>query len=248
MKHRSFPTFMFCIIRIIRWRHFWLIKPRLRQALRMSETQCTDTDEQCKNMLLIINYLVSSFSVQDNGWINHRALMEKYAPTARRDKQALLYFWFNLFLKLCYSISSLFQEMDTWTKTTFIFHFCDVWVKAELKKAFLSESSSNAFPPCDKSVASPCSYWCTVSAGDWLVHQYRTPIDYTPIDFYVIGNSAARLLSDVPDNTTRLEHLSFTNLLLSMSHLTSHNLPTVKSSLDGYMQIQDATCPVKYMH
>lgn len=46
-----------------------------------------------------------------------------------------------------------------------------------------------------------------------LAYQYRTPIDCTPIDSGVIANSAARLLSDVPDNTTRPEHSSFTDLI-----------------------------------
>lgn len=45
----------------------------------------------------------------------------------------------------------------------------------------------------------------------WLLRRYRTPIDYTPIDLCVIVNSVARSLCDVPDNTTRPEHLSFTN-------------------------------------
>lgn len=45
----------------------------------------------------------------------------------------------------------------------------------------------------------------------WLLRRYGTPIDYTPIDLCVIVNSAARSLCDVPDNTTRPEHLSFTN-------------------------------------
>lgn len=48
-------------------------------------------------------------------------------------------------------------------------------------------------------------------------YQYRTPIDYTPIDSGVIANSAARLLGDVPDNTTRPEHPSFTDLFLHPS-------------------------------
>lgn len=47
----------------------------------------------------------------------------------------------------------------------------------------------------------------------WPLYQYRTPIDYTPIDSGVIANSAARLLGDVPDNTTRAAHPSFTNLI-----------------------------------
>ncbi len=75
-----------------------------------------------------------------------------------------------------------------------------------------------------------------------LVCQYRAPIDYTPIDLYVIGNSAARLFGDVPDNTAELEHLSFTNLSLNLSRLTYRNLITAQSLLDGYMQIQEATC------
>lgn len=41
--------------------------------------------------------------------------------------------------------------------------------------------------------------------------RYGTPIDYTPIDLRVILNSAARLPCDVPDNTTRPEHLSYAN-------------------------------------
>lgn len=75
--------------------------------------------------------------------------------------------------------------------------------------------------------ALPCSEQFRRSAEDgWpgLAYQYRTPIDCTPIDSGVIANSAARLLGDVPDNTTRPEHPSFAGLIPETVHPASVGL------------------------
>lgn len=156
----------------------------------MSETQYTESDEQCKNIQLII---INDQIVFCAGW----CLCVLFVST-------------SVVLDLSRSILISLPKQ----------HF-----------SLDSGDSLHSFPG---------------SAGDCQplpVHQYGTPIDYTPIDFSVIGDSAARLLSDVPDNTTRLEHLSFTNLLLNLSRLTCCNLLTVQSPPDRYMQMQQgATC------
>lgn len=61
------------------------------------------------------------------------------------------------------------------------------------------------------------------TAGPARCCRYGTPIDYTPIDLCVIVNSAARSRCDVPDNTTRPEHLSYTNPPAVHSHAVLHD-------------------------
>lgn len=128
-----------------------------------------------------------------------------------------------------------------------VFHVCDIlFISAHRSPPYLSSLVTYCmYVTCVNSVALLRSCWSTDSARDCqpgrFVNTERLSITLPSISMS-LGISVGRLLSDVPDNRTRLEHLSFTNLLLSLSRLTRCNLPTVQSSQNWYMKIQGATC------
>lgn len=134
-------------------------------------------------------------------------------------------------------------------KDILCFYFPLLWClcKDRAEKAFLSHFLSNIFPPCNNSVASPHSYWFTGSARDcqpcWFVYKEHLSITLPSISTSLgIARAGCSVMCLTIQQDLNICH---SLILLSLSRLTCCNLPTAKSSLDGYMQIHGTTCADK---
>lgn len=132
------------------------------------------------------------------------------------------------------------------------FYFPFLWCssKDRAEKVFFSHFLSNIFPPCNNSAALPHSCWFTGSTGDcrpgWFVNTEHLSITLPSISTSLgIAQPGCSVMCLTIQQDLNICH---SLILLSLSRLTCRNLPTVKSSLDGYMQLHRATCADKCMY
>ncbi len=124
------------------------------------------------------------------------------------------------------------------------FYFPLLWCLSKdcAEKAFLSHLLSNRFPPCNNSIASPHSYRFTGSAGDsrrgWFVNTEHLSITLPSISTSLgMAQPGCSVMCLTIQQDLNICH---SLILLCLSRLTCRNLPTTKSSLDGYMQTHGA--------